>query len=129
MSTLASRLVPNSRGRNPSYTNPSLFGCVGPLVGPQGEELVMSLVLHRTGVYLRVSSLLRRCIGASTGNRRVVVFAHSPAECQRAVRYVKQQLPHVSIHVFATVTPLPETAGLCERVVVARRSIELVLEA
>jgi polysaccharide biosynthesis protein PslH len=63
------------------------------------------------------------------GGRSVAVFAHSAAEGQRAVCYVKHQLPHVSVHLFTAQTPLPETVASCERVVVAHRSTELCLKA
>ena len=77
----------------------------------------------------RISNLLRPYIGGKSQPPRVIVFALSAGDCQRAVRYVKQQLPHVSIHLFVMRAPLPETAELCPRVVVSQRSIELVLEA
>jgi glycosyltransferase involved in cell wall biosynthesis len=89
-----------------------------------------------TGIFLqgrclgrRVSKLLRGCLAVSAAQQRVVVFAESAVEGKQAVLYVREQLPDVSIHLFTIREPPPETIGLCERVVAARGSAELLLQA
>lgn len=64
------------------------------------------------------------------GDARVaLVFAKTADACHRSVTYVREGAPGVPVWVFSTEPPLPETAPLCERVVVHPRSLFLLLEA
>ena len=57
------------------------------------------------------------------------VFQHSPATCHSVVLHLRQGAPQIPLWLFATSEPLPDTAALCERVVVRRNAMALVLRA
>jgi hypothetical protein len=64
------------------------------------------------------------------GDRKVAaVFGFSPATCHSAVLYLRQGAPGIPLWLFSTSIPLPETAALCERVVVRRNSVALFFQA
>ena len=67
---------------------------------------------------------------AGKGDEKVVaVFGVSPEQCDRAVRYLRRELPGIPVWLFASETPPRDTALLCERVVVADDSMELLVAA
>ena len=72
--------------------------------------------------------MLLKCTGKS--ERRVVaVFAVSPQSAHIAVLHVRQGAPEVPVWLYSTARPLPETAGLCERVEVQPNGLLLLLQA
>jgi glycosyltransferase involved in cell wall biosynthesis len=67
---------------------------------------------------------------AGKGERKVAaVFGVAPQSCDRAVRYLRAQVPHIPVWLFTTRPPLDETAALCERVVVESDSMALLVAA
>ena len=64
------------------------------------------------------------------GDRKVAaVFGFSPATCHGAVLHLRQGAPGIPLWLFSTSSPLPETAALCERVIVRRNSVALFFQA
>jgi len=64
------------------------------------------------------------------GDRKVAaVFGSSPALCHSAALHLRQGAPGLPLWLFCTSEPLAETAALCERVVVRRRSVGLFFKA
>ena len=75
----------------------------------------------------RVRNYLRL---AGKGDERVIaVFAVSRECAASAVRYVRRNVPDVPVWLFAAQPPDPETAAVCERVVVSPDSMELLIVA
>jgi glycosyltransferase involved in cell wall biosynthesis len=67
---------------------------------------------------------------AGKGEQKVAaVFGLSPDSCDRAVRYLRRELPQMPVWLFITRPPRAETAGLCERVVVEGDSMALLVAA
>jgi glycosyltransferase involved in cell wall biosynthesis len=64
------------------------------------------------------------------GDEKVLaVFATSPANADRAVRYLRHEVPQVPVWLFASVAPLQDTAALCQRVLVKADSMALLVAA
>ena len=64
------------------------------------------------------------------GERKVTaVFGVSPESCDRAVRYLRRELPDIPVWLFVTRPPLASTAELCERVVTESDSMALLVAA
>jgi polysaccharide biosynthesis protein PslH len=64
---------------------------------------------------------------AGKGEKKVAsVFGVNAAASHDAVLYLRRGAPDVPVWLFTTVTPLPETAVLCERVYLNKRSLMLV---
>ncbi len=64
------------------------------------------------------------------GDRKIAaVFGCSPAACHSAALHLHRGAPGIPLWLFSTSAPLPETAALCERVVVRRNSVALFLQA
>jgi len=77
---------------------------------------------------MRMIRRLVRLLGK--GDRKVaVVFGLSPADCHRAVQHLMQGANPVPVWVLATEGPLPETAALCEKVLLSPHSWSLLLSA
>ena len=57
------------------------------------------------------------------------VFGFSPAFCHLAVVHLRKGAPDVPVWLFATSQPAPETAALCERVLVRPNSLALTVNA
>jgi glycosyltransferase involved in cell wall biosynthesis len=74
---------------------------------------------------------LKRLIRLSgKGDRKVVaVFGPDPASCQSLVQHVRQGSRGIPIWLFTTSAPTDETSALCERVLVERGSLALLLKA
>jgi glycosyltransferase involved in cell wall biosynthesis len=67
---------------------------------------------------------------AGKGERKVAaVFGVSPGNCDRAVRYLRRQVPHIPVWLFSTRAPNADTAELCERVFVESDSMALLVVA
>jgi glycosyltransferase involved in cell wall biosynthesis len=67
---------------------------------------------------------------AGKGEDKVIaVFGLSPAQCDRAVRYVRAGAPGLPVWLFVTRDPLPETADLCRRVFVDADPLSLFITA
>ncbi len=75
---------------------------------------------------------LLRAVFARLGksDRKVAaVVGRSPAICHSSVLHLRRGIPHIPVWLFATTEPFPETAALCERVVVCGNAVALVLRA
>ena len=57
------------------------------------------------------------------------MFGSSPAACHSVALHVHRGAPGIPLWLFSTSAPLPETAALCERVVVRRNSVALFFQA
>jgi glycosyltransferase involved in cell wall biosynthesis len=67
---------------------------------------------------------------AGKSDRKIsVVFGISPASCAAAVRHLRRGAPNVPIWLFAVSAPDPDTAALCERVVIGDDALALLVEA
>jgi polysaccharide biosynthesis protein PslH len=67
---------------------------------------------------------------AGKGERKVTaVFAISPAAADRAVRYLRAQVPEIPVWLFATRPPSAATVELCERLFVDADSMALLVTA
>lgn len=58
-----------------------------------------------------------------------IVFATTPAGCDRAVRHVRDGAPDVPVWLYSTCAPPAEIERLCERVSVRRGSLALLIAA
>jgi glycosyltransferase involved in cell wall biosynthesis len=64
------------------------------------------------------------------GDRKVAAaFGSNAADCHAAALYLHRGAPEIPLWLFATCTPLAETAALCERVVVKSNSAGLFFRA
>ena len=67
---------------------------------------------------------------AGKSDQRVAaVFGQSPIACHQAVAYLRREQPDIPVWLFATTNPFPETAALCERVVVRHGAAPILYEA
>lgn len=64
-----------------------------------------------------------------TGPKTIAVFAGNAREAHRAVEHVHAGSPDLPVCLFATTSPLPETAALCESVTIRPNSLALLLTA
>src|SRR5262249_52414413 len=71
---------------------------------------------------------LLKALGKSD-QKVAAVFGFTPAACHAAVVHLRNGAPDVPVWLFSTAPPLPETAELCERVELRRRSLALLLRA
>ncbi len=75
----------------------------------------------------RIRALLKR---AGKGDRKVAaVFGISPEHCDRAVRHLHRGAPNIPVWLYSTREPFPETAALCDKVVVRGGSLALLAAA
>ena len=68
-------------------------------------------------------------LAGKRGRKVSAVFGISPAPCAAAVRYLRRGAPDIPVWLFSVSPPDPDTASLCERVVVLEDAPALLVEA
>ncbi|MGA2114040.1 MAG: glycosyltransferase family 4 protein [Bryobacteraceae bacterium] len=91
-------------------------------MGPRKTDI---FVLHQMKRGLK--RLIR--LSGKSDRKVVAVFGPDPASCDSLVRHVRQGSRGIPIWLFTTSVPAEETSALCERVLVERGSLALLLRA
>ena len=74
-----------------------------------------------------VRALLR--FAGKTEGKVIAVFAVSASDAGQSVRYVRNGAPDVPVWLFSLETPARETSALCERVIIRKSSLRLLVAA